>query len=104
MTQSPQGLATLPEQAQAPAPSGLRRSLAAVKRGWLKFAHVLAWINTRILLGAVFLVFFVPVGLVLAVLRRDLIGQRVDPKAATYWVERSAEDRQRPPEDYERQY
>ena len=82
----------------------MRRGLSAFKRGWLKFAHVLAWINTRILLGAVFLLFFVPVGLVLALLRRDLLRQRLDKKAPSYWVERPAEERRRPPEDYGRQY
>lgn len=103
MTPGQQSLAA-PPQTPAARPSRPRRWLGAVKRGWLKFAHVLAWINTRILLGAVFLLFFVPAGLVLAVLRRDLLRQRIDPKATTYWVERSAEDRLRPPEDYERQY
>ena len=76
--------------------------LKPVYRVWLKFAAMLAWINTRLILGLMFYLVFTPIGLILRLLRIDLIKQRWDGKAETYWIRRSddAFDRSR----YEKQY
>jgi hypothetical protein len=76
--------------------------LKPVYRAWLKFAAMLAWINTRLILGLMFYLVFAPIGLILRLLRVDLIKQRRDAKAETYWIRREddAFDRSR----YEKQY
>jgi len=69
---------------------------------WMKFAAILAWINTRIILGLTFYLVFTPIGLILRLLGKDLIKQKWDSKAKTYWIEREpvAFD----PSRYEKQY
>jgi hypothetical protein len=54
-------------------------------RAWMAFAHVLGWINTRIILGALFYLVFTPLGLVLRLFGRDPMARRRDPAQASYW-------------------
>ncbi len=76
--------------------------LKPVYRLWLKFAAVLAWFNTRLILGLTFFLVFTPIGILLKLLRKDLIGEKWDAQAASYWIERKKVpfDRSR----YEKQY
>ena len=53
---------------------------------WMKFGHVLGWINTRIILGITFLLFFVPVALVFHLLGKDPMRRRLDPSANSYRI------------------
>ncbi len=53
--------------------------------GWMKFAFVLGWLNTRLLLGVFFYLVITPTGLLLRILRKDLLDQRVDRSAKSYW-------------------
>ncbi|MHC4549806.1 MAG: SxtJ family membrane protein [Planctomycetota bacterium] len=78
------------------------RTLAPFRRVWLGIARVLGWINTRIILGVVFYLCFTLVRCCLALLRKDPLHRRPDPRMATYWVEVP----QRPfePESLEHQY
>lgn len=69
---------------------------------WLQFAAALAWFNTRLILAIVFFLIFTPVGLILRLLRIDLIKQRRDPNASTYWIQRP--DDPLDPRRYENQY
>ena len=55
---------------------------------WMKFAQVLAWINTRIILGIAFYLIMTPMGALLKLMGKDLLDQRIDRDAATYWKER----------------
>ena len=53
---------------------------------WLKIGHVLGWVNTRIILGVVYFVVFLPVGLMLRVLHKDPMRRNIDASAASYRV------------------
>lgn len=55
---------------------------------WMKFATALGWINTRLLLGIIYLLIFTPAGIFVRLLRRDPLKLRFDRSAATYWVKR----------------
>jgi hypothetical protein len=55
---------------------------------WMKFAQVLAWVNTRIILGIAFYLIVTPMGLLLRLFGKDLLDQRINPRAATYWKKR----------------
>jgi hypothetical protein len=55
---------------------------------WMKFAHVLGWINTRLLLGVFFYLVMTPLGLFLRLLGKDLLDQKIDRSARSYWVKR----------------
>lgn len=69
---------------------------------WMKFAAALAWVNTRIILSLVFFLVFTPIGLILRLLSKDLIKEKWDSKATTYWIEREATPFD--PSRYEKQY
>lgn len=70
--------------------------------GWLKFAAALAWVNTRLILGIIFYLVFTPVGLILRLLRKDLLKQRWESNANSYWIKRP--DDPFDPSRYEKQY
>jgi len=86
--------------------------LDPVERIWMKFGAMMGWINTRVLLAAVFFVVLTPVSLLLRVLGRDLLKRRFERSAPSYWQERSADDsgvdksgaREGAGERYKRQY
>ncbi len=56
--------------------------------GWMKFAHALGWINTRVILGIFFYLVLTPLGLILRLLGKDLLDQKIDRSARSYWVKR----------------
>jgi hypothetical protein len=76
--------------------------LTPVYRLWLKFAAALAWFNTRLILGLTYFLVFTPIGILLKLLRKDLISEKWDTQATSYWIERKKVpfDRSR----YEKQY
>lgn len=57
-----------------------------VLRVWLPLAHLLGWINTRIILGAVFFILVTPMGQLLRLFGHDPLRLRDGGKGA--WVER----------------
>jgi hypothetical protein len=60
------------------------------QRGWMALGHVLGWINTRILLGAVFFLVVTPIGAVARLFGRDPMRRTFDPDATSYRQEREA--------------
>jgi len=74
--------------------------LSPVHQIWMRLAQVLGWLNTRIILGVVFLLLFVPVGVALRLLRKDPMARRWDAAAGTYRV--ASQDR--PRDHFERPY
>ena len=59
--------------------------------GWMAFAAALAWVNTRILLGLFYYLILTPVGVVIRLSGKDLLGERIDRSAPTYWRKRDRE-------------
>jgi Saxitoxin biosynthesis operon protein SxtJ len=57
---------------------------------WLKVGHALGWINTRIILGVIYFVVFIPAGLLLRTLHRDPMHREFDTSAASYRVPSTA--------------
>jgi hypothetical protein len=53
---------------------------------WMKIGHALGWINSRIILGILFFLMFAPVALVLRLLGKDMLKQRLDSAATTYRI------------------
>jgi hypothetical protein len=66
----------------------LPATLAPVYRGWMKLAAVLAWINTRLILGIAFYLVILPISLVLR-LRRDPMARKYDPNAVSYRIKKN---------------
>lgn len=57
-------------------------------RGWMKFAHILGYVNSRILLSIVYFLIFVPYGIISRLFGRDPLDMRGEPRS-TYWHKRT---------------
>jgi hypothetical protein len=55
---------------------------------WMLFAFALGWVNTRLLLGAFFYLVVTPIGLLLRLTGKDLLDEKIDPSAKSYWIKR----------------
>lgn len=64
--------------------------LKPVYKTWMSFAAVMGFIMTRVVLTVIFFGLFTPAALIARLLRRDLLEQRWDKAASTYWVKRPA--------------
>ena len=42
-------------------------------------------VNTRILLGIIFYIVFAPIGILMRLIRKDLLNERLDKDAKSYW-------------------
>jgi hypothetical protein len=65
------------------APSSLR----GFYRVWMAFAAVLAWIMTRVVLSIAYFLVFVPIGLMLRLIGKDILDLKMSSEAPSYWVE-----------------
>lgn len=70
------------------APSLLR----PVYRAWMALAFALGFVMTRVLLTAVFVLIVTPIGLLLRLFGKDLLRQRLDRGAASYWLPKTYRD------------
>jgi hypothetical protein len=69
---------------------------------WMSIAAVLGFIMSRIILSLVFYLVFAPVGIILRILKKDLLDRKIEPDKESYWNMRKAENYR--PEDSEKQY
>ena len=67
---------------------------------WMRFAHILGWINTRIILFVMFYLIFTPVGLAIRLFKIDLLERK--KKEGTYWKKKEKVDFN--PLNYERRF
>ena len=65
-------------------------------------AHILGWINTRIILGLIYYLLFTPISLIMKIIGRDPLHRKFDKKAASYW--NVHERTPKPKEQYLRQF
>lgn len=63
--------------------------LAPANRAWFRFGLMLNRIVAPLVMFAVFAITIVPIGLVMRLIGHDPLRRRFDPKAPTYWIERS---------------
>lgn len=63
--------------------------LAPLNRAWARLAELLQRIVSPIVLGFLFFVVVMPIGLLMRLLGRDLLRLKTDPEAETYWIPRS---------------
>ena len=51
---------------------------------WLKIAHAIGWFNTQVLLTIVFILVFIPTGLIMRLFRKDPMKRKMLAEG-TYW-------------------
>lgn len=62
-------------------------TLKPVYTGWMKFGHIMNWINTRLILGILFYGMFLPFGVVMRLFGKDPMHRKLDGNLASYRVE-----------------
>lgn len=62
--------------------------ITPIHAGWMKFAHILGVVNTRIILLLVFILTVVPISILLRIFRKDILDKNIQKEATTYWNER----------------
>lgn len=67
---------------------------------WMRFAYILSWINTRIILVILFYLVFTPLGLIMRLFNVDLLER--NKAGATYWKKKEKADFD--VSDYERRF
>ena len=60
--------------------------LAPINRIWLKISIVLGWINTRLIMGVMFFLMIVPIGLILRALGKDPLSNKLLKDEKSYRV------------------
>ena len=62
---------------------------------WMKVGLFLGFIMTTIILTATYVVMVTPIGMILRILKKDILHLKLDPKASSYWTSPEASDIQK---------
>lgn len=65
------------------------RLLAPLNRLWLKFGLLLYKVMNPLVLGLLFFVTIMPIGLLMRAFGKDFLRLKRDPSAKTYWIDRT---------------
>ena len=60
------------------------RLLRPVNSVWLKVGHLLGWINSRIILGVMFFLIILPIGLLLKIFGKDSMNRTLNKQSPSY--------------------
>lgn len=74
--------------------------LGPLHRAWMFLGHILGWINTRIILGIIFLLIFTPTALLFRLLGKDPMRRNLTAEVKSYRIS----SRQPKPENLNRLY
>lgn len=66
---------------------------------WIKFGDFIGKINSKLIIFVLFYAIFLPIGLILKIFRKDLLGKKIDGTAKSYFI-----DRKKQPEGMENQF
>lgn len=55
---------------------------------WIFIGTILGWINTRIILFALFFMVFTPVAIFRRIIGKDTLNQKLNPQADSYFIDR----------------
>jgi hypothetical protein len=64
--------------------------LKPIYKAWMSFAVVMGFIMTRVILTVLYFGMFTPIALLTKLLGKDLLDERWNKSATTYWVKRPA--------------
>jgi hypothetical protein len=69
--------------------------LRPVYATWMKIGHVIGWVNTRIILGVLFYVMILPMGLIMRLFGKDPMARKRDKSASSYRIKSISEAKDR---------
>ena len=67
--------------------------LEPVYHGWMKFGHVMGWINTRIILSIMFYIIIAPIGLIMKIMGKDPMRRKLDRSLKSYRIQSDKKDK-----------
>ncbi len=67
--------------------------LQPLNKLWFRFGMLLGIVVTPLIMGILFFGIFVPMAIILKLLRKDLLSLKLSPDAESYWVLRDREER-----------
>jgi len=65
------------------------KTLSLPNRLWFKFGMILGSIIAPIVMALVYFITVLPTGLIMRLLGKDLLKQKLDKNAKSYWIERT---------------
>ena len=68
-------------------------------QSWIALGDVMGKVNSKIIIFVLFYLLFFPIGMILKIFRKDLLGKKLDPKAKSYFI-----DRREQPKEMENQF
>ena len=60
--------------------------LAPIERAWLKFGEKISVVMTFVLVTLIFYLVVTPIGVIMRLCGKDLLGTKLDPEMKSYWV------------------
>lgn len=72
-----------------------------IYRAWMKFAHALGWVNTRIILTLVYILMITPLSFIFKLLGKDPMNRKLGGQDS-YWIKRESKAFDR--DHYRRQF
>ena len=70
-------------------------ALRPVYTTWMKIGHGIGWVNTRIILGVLFYVLVLPMGLIMRLFGKDPMARKRDKSASSYRIKSVSEPKDR---------
>jgi len=62
------------------------RPLKPAFRCWMAFARAVGWFNARMLLSVLFYLVFTPIGLIMRLIRRDVLHRDFNSSKSSFWI------------------
>ena len=69
--------------------------LRPVYATWMKIGHAIGWVNTRIILGVIFYVLVLPMGLIMRLFGKDPMARKMNKSISSYRIESVSEPKDR---------
>jgi len=80
----------------------LWQSLKPLQKAWMTLSIILGFFVSRIILTILFFGVMTPIGLIMKLLGKDILDERIDKSRPSYWHERDAKVKGK--KSYENQY
>lgn len=81
---------------------GAPELLKVPQKLWMALAVVIGFFMSRLILVILFYTVITPIGIIVKLLGKDVLNERIDKKAASYWIKRPSEAKAEG--SYENQY
>ena len=66
-------------------------AVSYIYRPWMLVAEIISWVMLRVILGVFFYLILSPVGFLMRAFGRDILDEKIDREAVSYWKKRTAQ-------------